>query len=119
MLVNPGVQLSTRRVFEELDAPPLGAAGSGSDPIPGSGDDLVEAVRKGRNDLEAHAMRLSPVIGRVRAALLRSDGCLLARMSGSGPTCFGLYATSAAAETAAGSIADDWPDWWVRATTLG
>jgi 4-diphosphocytidyl-2-C-methyl-D-erythritol kinase len=70
-----------------------------------------------RNDLEAPALRLAPEIGAVLAALRSTEGCLLARMSGSGSACFGLYAKAAEAENAAARIGAARPDWWVRATT--
>jgi 4-diphosphocytidyl-2-C-methyl-D-erythritol kinase len=69
-----------------------------------------------RNDLEAPAFALAPVIEHVRAALAATAGCALARMSGSGATCFGLYATSAQAEKAAHALRAAHPDWWVMAT---
>jgi len=72
-----------------------------------------------RNDLEEPAIRLQPAIATVLAALRDTPGCALARMSGSGATCFGLFATSRAAATAAQRLRDRHPGWWVRATVLG
>jgi 4-diphosphocytidyl-2-C-methyl-D-erythritol kinase len=63
------------------------------------------------NDLEAPAVGLAPVIGEALAALLADETCLLARMSGSGATCFGLYETAAAATAAAAALRR--PGWWV------
>ena len=71
-----------------------------------------------RNDLERPAVALAPSIGEAIDALAASAGCLLARMSGSGATAFGMFAGSASAEEAAQAIAADRPDWWVRATGL-
>ena len=62
----------------------------------------------------------SPAVGHVLAALESQWGCLLARMSGSGATCFGLFAAAAEAEAAAAAIARREPEWWsVAAPLLG
>ena len=68
------------------------------------------------NDLEAPARSLCPVIGDVLALIEAQPGCLLARMSGSGATCFGLFAGLGAAKQAAGAI--NRPGWWVWAGAL-
>ena len=71
------------------------------------------------NDLEAPALRIEPAIGEVLSALRASEGVLLARMSGSGATCFALYATAGEAKQAAQEeIGADHPRWWVHAGTL-
>jgi 4-diphosphocytidyl-2-C-methyl-D-erythritol kinase len=113
VLVNPGVPLSTPTVF---------AARSGGfsvplrwdDPIAGT-EDLAARLRMGHNDLEAPARRLVPEIGEALAAIEGTADCLLARMSGSGATCFGLYGSKAAAEAARGILSRRAPGWWVRA----
>jgi 4-diphosphocytidyl-2-C-methyl-D-erythritol kinase len=64
-----------------------------------------------RNDLEAPAMALCPAIAEVRAAIAAQPGCLLARMSGSGATCFGLFGSAAAAERAAAALPRAWWRW--------
>jgi 4-diphosphocytidyl-2-C-methyl-D-erythritol kinase len=69
-----------------------------------------------RNDLETAATALAPGIGAARAALAAERGCLLARMSGSGSTVFGIFADDAAASAAARAIAAAEPGWWVQAT---
>ena len=71
-----------------------------------------------RQSFEA-ALALQPVIGEVLADLRNGTGCRLARMSGSGATCFGLFDTAQAAATAAAALSKQHPVWWVRATTLG
>ena len=71
-----------------------------------------------RNDLEAPALSLVPQIGAVLAALQGQTGCLLARMSGSGATCFGLFASASAAEAAATALRAQSAAWWVQATTM-
>ncbi len=125
VLVNPGVPLSTRLVFETLNAVPLapGAEESARREINPAQCQDAEALRSfvlaGRNDLEPPARRLSPVIGDVIAALRQTAGCWLARLSGSGPTCFGLYGSADEANAAADALAASHRGWWVRATTLG
>ena len=108
VLVNPRQPLATAAVFKALPAELRGIRAE----EPPAGPALAW-LHRGRNDLEAPARRLLPVVGAVRAALAAAPGCTLARMSGSGPTCFGLFATVAAAETAARLIAAAYPAWWV------
>jgi 4-diphosphocytidyl-2-C-methyl-D-erythritol kinase len=114
-LVNPGVSLATAEVFRarvggfsspaELPARWADAAGMAGD------------LARLRNDLEAAAISLRPVIGAVLAALAAAPGCLLARMSGSGATCFGLFPDAAAAEAASRVLAR--PGWWCWGGALG
>ena len=116
VLVNPGVGLSTAAVFGALlcrDNPPLPPAA----PMP---DVVALAAYLGhcRNDLEAPALSLVPQIAAVLAALQGQTGCLLARMSGSGATCFGLFASASAAEAAATTLRAQSAAWWVQATTM-
>lgn len=117
VLVNPGVALSTAEVFRTWE-------GDFSAPVqrwttaPGNAAELAYRLSGDGNDLEAPARALAPVIDEAQAALLESDGCLLARMSGSGATSFGLFADLGAAEAAAADIAAVHRDWWVRAARL-
>jgi 4-diphosphocytidyl-2-C-methyl-D-erythritol kinase len=71
-----------------------------------------------RNDLEKPAIELQPVIRDVLAALYSLQGCRLARMSGSGATCFGLFETARTAAAAARKLRVEHPSWWIRATAL-
>ena len=71
-----------------------------------------------RNDLEAPAIGLQPVIAEVLDALRSTPACRLARMSGSGATCFGLFDSTRAAVAAARALRGAHPTWWVRATAL-
>jgi 4-diphosphocytidyl-2-C-methyl-D-erythritol kinase len=71
-----------------------------------------------RNDLEPAAMALMPEIGKALATIRAEPGCRLARMSGSGPTCFGIFDSEEAADAAARRISDRKRKYWVRATTL-
>ncbi|MCC5993069.1 MAG: 4-(cytidine 5'-diphospho)-2-C-methyl-D-erythritol kinase [Rhodobacteraceae bacterium] len=117
VLVNPRAALSTPDVFRAL-------AQRANPPMPARLPDWPDAgalfdwLAQCRNDLEAPARALAPVIGDVLDTLAAAAGCALARMSGSGATCFGLFAQEAAAQIAAAQIARAHPGWWVQATGL-
>ena len=116
VLVNPGVGLSTAAVFGALlrrDNPPLPPAAPMPDAVA-----LAAYLCHCRNDLEAPALSIVPQIGAVLAALQGQKGCLLARMSGSGATCFGLFASASAAVAAATALRAQSAAWWVQATTM-
>jgi 4-diphosphocytidyl-2-C-methyl-D-erythritol kinase len=81
--------------------------------------DLIEALTGEPNDLEAPAIAIAPAIAQVLADLRTLRGCRLARMSGSGATCFGLFGTAPAAAAAARALRAKHPVWWIRATKLG
>jgi 4-diphosphocytidyl-2-C-methyl-D-erythritol kinase len=84
----------------------------------GSLDEWVEALAGSSNDLEAPAVRIQPVIGKVIAALNATNGAWLARMSGSGATCFAIYENTAEAQRAAEELRRDHPMWWVHSGLL-
>lgn len=110
MLVNPGVAVSTPAVFRTRSGPFSDAAHVSSHGWAQPAD-LIAALLTTRNDLEPAARRLVPAIDVVLEAIETAPGCLMARMSGSGATCFGLFQTPAAAMTAARTIVHD--GWWV------
>ncbi|RJF89973.1 4-(cytidine 5'-diphospho)-2-C-methyl-D-erythritol kinase [Oleomonas cavernae] len=112
VLVNAGVALSTPAVFAAL-AGRFGPADR-LDPVPADADSFVAALRRRRNDLQAPAMALCPAVAQVLDLLATTPEIRLARMSGSGATCYGLYPDRAAAAAAAGAISAARPDWWVR-----
>lgn len=116
VLVNPGVGLPTASVFTALGLPPGGPLREAA-PIE-LGEGLPASLQRHGNDLERPALRLAPAIGETLHALGRQPGCRLARMSGSGATCFGLFDDRPAAEAAARALASAHPAWWVRATVL-
>ncbi len=119
VLVNPGISLETRRVFERFDQ--RGANRTFREGDPPSAYDLpgfAAALQGYRNDLEAAAVSLCSEIGKVLQLLRSEKGCLLARMSGSGPTCFGLFQSEEAAARATEAISARKRRYWVRATTL-
>ena len=80
--------------------------------------DWIAALSAVGNDLEAPARRIEPVIGDVLTALGESKGARLAPMSGSGATCFALFATAGDAQAAAKKISAEQPTWWVHAGEL-
>ncbi len=116
VLVNPRVPLATPRVFAARSGPFSPPATF--DSAPGDATALAAALANTGNDLAPGARRICPVIDKVLAALEAAPSCLIARLSGSGPTCFGLFPTAGAAVRAASGIAAAWPGWWVRATRL-
>ena len=111
VLVNPGQAVSTPEVFRALDRrdnAPMQAL-----PRLRDAAELAAWVAMQRNDMEHAATRLLPVIAEVRRALSSQPGCLLSRMSGSGATCFGLFADPLSANAAARAISAAQPGWWV------
>lgn len=126
VMVNPRVGVATKDVFAALG---LGKgeflAGAGdvmfSSGWPGDGasfDAWIEAIGSGTNDLERPALKVEPIIGDVLSALRATEGVRLARMSGSGATCFAIFQTIGDAGQAAKAISQTHPDWWVHAGVL-
>ncbi len=118
VLVNPRKAVSTPAVFRAMrsrDNPPM------PETLPqfAGYHDFVLWLEGQRNDLQAPAIELEPSIGNVLAALEGLASCRLARMSGSGATCFGLFANGAQAKEAADRLRASHPGWWVQPTRLG
>jgi 4-diphosphocytidyl-2-C-methyl-D-erythritol kinase len=113
LLVNPRAALPTAAVFAARRGP-FGHAGRFA-PMPGEASALARALMPCRNDLTEAAIGLVPEIAAVLARLGRLPGSLLARMSGSGATCFALFADRAAAEEARALVAAAEPRWWSAA----
>ena len=115
VLVNPGTPVPTGRVFAGLHA--FRDAGAASPRLAAAaGHDLaalVAALSDTGNDLAVPARAIAPAIDDVLAALAARPGCLMSRLSGSGATCFGLFAAAEAARHAAAALRRDRPDWWV------
>jgi len=118
ILVNPRVALPTPAVFRELE---MKVNSPMPDVLPEFRDAgaLVVWLSGQRNDLEAPAIRIAPAIIEVLRALQETEHCGLARMSGSGATCFGLYSDPDAARAAARQLRRLHPNWWVEACMLG
>ena len=116
LLVNPGSAVSTPAVFKALrgkNNPPLPPL----PPVPPKPDFAAVCgwLAQTRNDLQAPAVELAPPVGEALRALDRS-GAVFARMSGSGATCFGLFASAGEARRAADAIRRSEPSWWVCPT---
>src|SRR5580704_14013077 len=126
VMVNPRVPVATKDVFQALGLRSGELLVGASDvlratawPEPGASvEDWVEALAASSNDLEVPATRIEPVIGKVITALNATNGAWLARMSGSGATCFAIYENTAEAQRAAQKIMLDHPGWWVHAGVL-
>ncbi len=121
VLVNPGVAVATKAVFagwRPADTPsaPLDVAVLTH---LASRDEFMRLLATQANDLQDAAIALAPVIAGVLAALRALTGCRLARMSGSGATCFGLFPSAAAARRAAKLLRAKYAEWWIKAVILG
>ncbi len=114
VLTNPNQPVSTAQAFAAIDS--IGSAPGPDRPIPADRAGLLAWLAARGNDLEAPARRLAPVIGEVIEALQVQPGCRLARMSGSGATCFGLFDDAPAASRAARALGRTRPNWWVAST---
>jgi 4-diphosphocytidyl-2-C-methyl-D-erythritol kinase len=127
VLVNPRVPVATSAVFTALGLRHGEMLVGATDVIravawPEAGasfDDWIAMLTEGCNDLESPAMRIQPVIDEVLSALRGTPGVRLARMSGSGATCFAIFDDGEAAQHVAQSLQVDHPLWWVHAGTLG
>jgi 4-diphosphocytidyl-2-C-methyl-D-erythritol kinase len=121
LLVNPGAPLETKTVFAHMKIPSGTLTYFGGHPelSPNMAPDaLIAAIRKGRNDMEPAACLLAPVLSDVLAILAAAPGSRLARMSGSGATCFALFKDCRSASRAKKSILRAHPAWWVKTCVL-
>jgi len=116
VLVNPGTPAPTGAVFAAWGGEPSAPGRFAERPT--SAPELARLLARRRNDLEGPAAAMVPAITRVLRGLEEQPGCLLARMSGSGATCFGLFAESDAAAAAAAATGALDPGWWVVAAPL-
>ncbi len=116
VLVNPGKGLSTPAVFKNFRGPMRPE--QRFERAPQDARELCAMLALRGNDLTEAAIALVPEIAEVQAALTRTPGALLARMSGSGATCFALFEDAARAERAAENLAVEHPNWWVRGAAL-
>ncbi|WP_458757308.1 4-(cytidine 5'-diphospho)-2-C-methyl-D-erythritol kinase [Afipia sp. TerB] len=126
VMVNPRIAVATKDVFAGLGLK-KGQFRAGISEVleavtwPKTGAPIevwLNFLKGGVNDLEPPALRVEPVIGNVLSALRETDGVRLARMSGSGATCFAIYDSKNAATAAGQAIARTQPGWWVHAGTL-
>lgn len=117
VLVNPGQAVATPSVFKAMTQRDNARM---PDRIP-VGPSITEAalwLASQRNDMQAAALGLLPGIATVLSEITNARDCLLGRMSGSGATCFGLFPSQRAAQTAAAHIAQCRPQWWVKSAVL-
>lgn len=121
VLANPGVELATEAVYGALDAEPLRPTSQGDAPqdFEGSFEKLISYASVRCNDLEPAARRLVPEVGETLSALDALEDARLVRLSGSGATCFAVFATPRDALRAATALAEGHPDWWIAASMLG
>uniref|UniRef100_UPI002492FC4F 4-(cytidine 5'-diphospho)-2-C-methyl-D-erythritol kinase n=1 Tax=Litoreibacter halocynthiae TaxID=1242689 RepID=UPI002492FC4F len=118
VLVNPRVEVSTPTVFKSISSKNNASMGT----VPSNFIDHLEFItwlKHQRNDMQDAAVSHAPVIEHVLAALSATQNCQLARMSGSGATCFGVFPSAETARNAALQISSDHPDWWVKPCALG
>ena len=116
LLVNPGVPLPTASVFRARQggfSPPARFAAT-----PNSVAELAVLLKARHNDLTDAAIGIVPAIGDVLTRLAAQPGALLARMSGSGATCFALFESRVAAESAAATLRSEQPRWWIAPGNL-
>lgn len=115
VLINPGVAISTGAIFKAMDSEPRAKV-----PVMTSREgDLLSRALSGENDMQETAMFQAPIIADVLRVLAQQAGCELARMSGSGATCFGIFRSDSQAQAAARHLSKAQPEWWVRACRLG
>jgi 4-diphosphocytidyl-2-C-methyl-D-erythritol kinase len=125
LLVNPGVAVPTKLVFSgwRSSANPLRALKRATDfaasPKIQNEARLLDWLASEANDLEAPAIALEPVIADVLASLRSAAGCRLARMSGSGATCFAPFSSLEETAAAGKNLRTKFPDWWISETVLG
>lgn len=111
VLVNPAVPVATKDVFTALGLRRGQSHRAAIDP--------ERPLSELRNDMQEAAIAVAPAIAGVLAALAAQPGCRLARMSGSGATCFGIFDVPPAARAAAARISEANPDWWTRPAVIG
>jgi 4-diphosphocytidyl-2-C-methyl-D-erythritol kinase len=121
LIVHPGLPLPTGSVFKALGLAPGERLAAPSAPPPSAAkrDALLTWLATERNDLESAAISVAPQIADVLGAIGGLAGCRLARMSGSGSSCFGLFDSARTAAAAANRLAAVHRSWWVRAGLLG
>ncbi|CAM5191182.1 4-diphosphocytidyl-2-C-methyl-D-erythritol kinase OS=Bosea thiooxidans OX=53254 GN=ispE PE=3 SV=1 [Bosea thiooxidans] len=121
VLVNPGVAVETAAVFRALGLAPgqrLASAGTMSSTVPTSAPELLGKLAASGNDLAAPARSVAPAIDAVLERLSGLPGCRLARMSGSGATCFALFDDCGASAVAAKALQRERPGWWIKPTVF-
>ena len=116
VLVNPRVALATREVFSRFTG---SQSRNGIADVPREFGALIEFLKQHGNDLTPAASACAPVVGEMLRALQSLPRVKLARMSGSGPTCFALFGSRADAIAAAQKLGDQQSNWWIQPATIG
>ncbi|MEP3345809.1 MAG: 4-(cytidine 5'-diphospho)-2-C-methyl-D-erythritol kinase [Litoreibacter sp.] len=117
VLINPRVEVSTPAVFKSIASKTNPAMSM----IPkfATDADFIKWLGSQRNDMQEAAIAQAPIIADVLESLSCAQSCQLARMSGSGATCFGLFPGASSAQDACAAIEAQHPDWWIKRCTLG
>ncbi len=121
-VINPGIELSTPKVFQAFDgnfSSPRESSKTDRPDAFASRDALLAALTQSSNDLEGPAIGLVPEIAQCLTELLAAPGCLLARMSGSGASCFGLFASPEEASSSVQRLKRRHPGWWGDSGAIG
>jgi 4-diphosphocytidyl-2-C-methyl-D-erythritol kinase len=118
VLVNPHIAVSTAEVFGKLKMPLQHKTTTSIDIKFNNNESLYSWLATQKNDLQAPAVELHPIIAEVLAALAHTSNTHLVRMSGSGATCFALYTSEQASIEAEALMKKTYPDWWVKAVGL-
>jgi len=113
LLINSKSKVSTPEVFRNITIPSEAPIVEATEFA--TTDHLLASLKVCRNDLQLAALKVAPDILQALSVIDAQSGCGLARMSGSGATCFGIFESRADAEAAASNIAREFPDWWVKA----
>jgi len=116
ILINPGISMPTAAVFQGLKHKNLAPMDRRLPNLRGL--DWITWLAAQRNDLETPAIRLAPEIDQALQAMRECDGCLLARMSGSGATCFAIMRDDGAQTNAVEHLKRDFPKWWIKPCNL-
>jgi 4-diphosphocytidyl-2-C-methyl-D-erythritol kinase len=117
VMVNPGVALATRDVFTKFSIAQAGTTNIAD--VPRTLDPMIEFLEQHGNDLAQAAIACAPVIAEVLETMRAVPGVRLARMSGSGATCFALFTSAGEAAAAAWLLQEAHEDWWVRPAMIG
>ncbi len=120
VLVNPGVPVSTGEIFRRLNASEVSVSDCSSIQIPSLADfdDVLDYMAHHDNDLQAVAEGIEPAVVEVINNIQDQDGCRIARMSGSGATCFGIFENDAQTQRAVSEISRFHEGWWVQSCII-
>ena len=117
MLIKPPCSLSTQTVFSHYAQSGKPFSLHAINPT-GSPEDFFEILKQNKNDLQESAISLMPEIGEILEQLQHASGCLLSKMSGSGPACFGIFSTQTQLQAAKQVLETRFPAHWITATSV-